>query len=124
MPVVKIQALPQPLDIDVPAVIAELSIRVANAMNCPPRQVWTIWQTIEPRHYAEGVVRAAEQPHSTHPPLAEIVAYPGRSPEVIRAAIEAVARTLNEQLNLEPGNTFVTYTELTPGRVFTGGAVR
>ena len=124
MPVVKIHALPQRSHVDVSAVIAKFSQRVADAMGCPARQVWTIWVTVEPRHYAEGDVRCNEQPRSTHPPIIEIVAYPGRTPEVIRAAVETSAQTLCEQLELEPGNAFVTYTELTPGRVFTGGAIR
>ena len=124
MPVVKIHALQQRTHVDVSAVIATFSQRVADAMGCPARQLWTVWVTVEPRHYAEGDIRCNEQPRSTHPPVVEIVAYPGRSPEVIRAAVETAANTLCEQLELEPGTVFVTYTELTPGRVFTGGAIR
>ena len=48
----------------------------------------------------------------------------GRDPVLIEKLLEAAAQVLAAGLGLEPGNVFVTWTELQPGRVFTGGAVR
>jgi phenylpyruvate tautomerase PptA (4-oxalocrotonate tautomerase family) len=124
MPVIHILALPQSSEVKIPTVVAAVSSRVASVMNIPPQQVWTIWRTVEPAHYCEGGDVAKTQPRDTHPPVANIMAYEGRTPEMISRVLEAIAQTLCEHLHIDSGNAFVTWTELRAGRVYTGGAVR
>jgi phenylpyruvate tautomerase PptA (4-oxalocrotonate tautomerase family) len=77
------------------------------------------------RALTEGDVAAdTVQPPDSHAPIVEILAFTGRSPEVIEALIAAVADTLVTELHLAPGNVFITWTELQAGRVFTGGEIR
>jgi phenylpyruvate tautomerase PptA (4-oxalocrotonate tautomerase family) len=124
MPVIRISALPQNPDIDIAEVIKAVSCGAALALEIKPNQVWTIWQAIDSGQYCEGRNVAAAQPRDTHPPIVEIMAYEGRSPEMIRRTLETVAAIIAEQLKLEPGSAFITWTELKAGRVYTGGAVR
>ena len=123
MPVIQINALPQHEKVNVTAVLAALTTEVARIMDLPARQVWATWQWIEPKFYVEGDVPAVVQPTDTHPPLVNIIAYQGRSPEMIKQVLESIADTLCTQLGTEPGNAFITYTEATSGRVYTGGSV-
>ncbi len=123
MPVIQINALPQHEKVNVTAVLSALTTEVARIMDLPTRQVWATWQWIEPKFYVEGDVPATVQPTDTHPPLVNIIAYQGRSPEMIKQVLESIADTLCMQLEMESGNAFITYTEATSGRVYTGGSV-
>lgn len=125
MPVVRISALPQQPALDVTAVLERLCLRLAEIDGADPRHWWATWQPIQPGAYLEGSVAATStQPGASHPPLAEIQAFAGRDPAVVEQLLEAAAAVLAEALGMEPGNVFVTWTELQPGRVFTGGAIR
>lgn len=124
MPLVRVRALPQPASVDVPRVLASVNAAVARALAAPLDSVWSTWETIPPAWYVEGDRPAREQPRGTHPPLADVSAFGGRSATAIEAAIEGVARALVDGLALDEGNAFVTYREARSGRVFTGGAVR
>jgi len=124
MPVIRISALPQHPKIDIAEVIKAVSSGAAMVLKIEPSQVWTIWQAIDSGRYCEGRNVAAAQPRNTHPPIVEIMAYEGRSPEMIRRTLETVAAIVSEQLKLEPGSAFITWTELKAGRVYTGGGVR
>jgi phenylpyruvate tautomerase PptA (4-oxalocrotonate tautomerase family) len=124
MPIITINALPQPETADIPDVIKRVSIAVAEAMNIDPKLVWTTWQTIEPNHYTEGQNPAAEQQHDTHPPIVNLLAFEGRPTETIERAILAIAETLCQALNLEPGNAFITFTEAKSGWTYMGEEIR
>jgi phenylpyruvate tautomerase PptA (4-oxalocrotonate tautomerase family) len=124
MPLVEISALPQPLGVDVRAVLDRVSLATASAMQCDPDAVWVTWRTIEPGHYRVSGQAPDQQPAGSHDPIARITAYHGRSDETIAGALEAVARTLAGSLGIAPGNIFVIYDEIAPGRVFTGGSIR
>ena len=124
MPIVEIQALPQPSHVDPRAAVKAVAQAVAEAMGLPARQVWAAWRTIESGHYVEGDVAADAQPRGTHPPIVNVIAFQGRPEEMIERVLTAVADTLTRQLDLEPGAPFVVYTEVKSGRVYTGGAVR
>ena len=124
MPVIRISALPQAEGVDVGAMISAVSIAAAEALGIPPQQVWTLWQPVASGHYCEGGEVARKQPHDTHPPIVDIAAYEGRSPEMIKKTLEAVAKTLCDHLKIEAGSAFITWTEIRAGRVYTGGAVR
>lgn len=125
MPVVRINAVAQDPAADVPALLSRLCTRLAEIDGVEARHWWATWQPIEPDAYVEGDVGpGARQPRSTHPPLVDIAAFAGRDPVVIERLLGAAAALIAEGLALEPGNVFVTWTELQPGRVFTGGAIR
>lgn len=124
MPVIRIAALPQAEGVNVSSIITAVSTRAAEALGIPPQQVWTIWHSIEPGHYCEGDDVAQSQPRDTHSPIVDIMAYEGRSPELIKKTLDVVAKTLCEHLKIEAGSVFITWTELKAGRVYTGGAVR
>ncbi len=122
MPVIQIEALPQAAGVDVRAVMGDVCNRVAACMGADPGQVWATWRTLEA--YTEGDTPAESQPGSTHPPVARLIAFEGRSDEQVRSALEAAAGALSEGLRLEPGNAFVLFDEARAGRVYTGGSVR
>lgn len=53
----------------------------------------------------------------------DILAFEGRSPEIIERVIVVAAEVLASGLQLERGNVFVNYREALSGRVYTGGEV-
>lgn len=114
MPVVRIRALPQP-SADPQTVAAAVATALAGELGEDPRGTWATWQTVEA--YAEGDVTPAEQPRDTHPPLVTVLAR-GRPPEVVTRMLRSVGDTLVRELGLEPGNVFVTYEEVEPGRLY------
>jgi phenylpyruvate tautomerase PptA (4-oxalocrotonate tautomerase family) len=123
MPVIEVSALPQREGIDVRAASAALTKAVAALLGEEPRGTWVVWRTIEPGRYVEGGDAPAVQPPATHPPLVQVVASEGRSPELVERILVAVAETLARELRLEPGNVFVRWVEATAGRVYSGGRV-
>lgn len=52
-----------------------------------------------------------------------VIAYEGRSPEIVARVLVAVAETLVRELGLASENAFVMWDELQAGRVYTGGRV-
>ena len=125
MPVVRIMALAQPPNVDLTGLLQKLCTRLADIDRTEARHWWATWQTIEPGAYVEGSQPApSTQPQGSHPPLVDIQAFTGRTPDAIEQLLVAVAEVLCEGLGMEPGNVFATWTELQPGRVFTGGGIR
>jgi len=125
MPVVRISALPQQPTPDVTALLQRLCVRLAEIDEVEARHWWATWQPIQPGAYVEGAVTATStQPRMSHPPQVEIQAFTGRDPARVEQLLEAAAAVLAEGLRMEAGNVFVTWTELQPGRVFTGGEIR
>jgi phenylpyruvate tautomerase PptA (4-oxalocrotonate tautomerase family) len=124
MPIVEISALPQPASVDIPTVLGRVTLAVAAGMDCDPGVVWAVWRRIEPGCYVVRAHAPVTQPQESHDPIVRIMAYEGRSPEVIARTVEGVGRTLAGCLGLDAANIFVWYEELRAGRVFTGGAVR
>lgn len=122
MPILEVTALPQAESVDIEAVEQAL-VRAASAELGGAAAVWVVWRSLEPGHYSEGDAAPATQPATTHPPIVRIVAYEGRSPELIARVTVAVAETLVRELGLAPGNAFVSWEELRAGRVYTGGGV-
>jgi phenylpyruvate tautomerase PptA (4-oxalocrotonate tautomerase family) len=125
MPVVRISALPQQPAAEITALLQRLCVRLAEIDDVEARHWWATWQPIEPGAYVEGEVAATStQPRISHPPLVEIQAFTGRDPRRVEQLLEAAAAVLAEGLRMEAGNVFVTWTELQPGRVLTGGEIR
>ena len=114
MPVVRIRALPQPSS-QVEAVAATVALALAAELGDDPRGTWTTWQTLDA--YAEGGEAPAEQPSATHPPLATVLGR-ARPAETVERMLRCVGDTLVRELGLEPGNVFVTFEEVEPGRLY------
>jgi phenylpyruvate tautomerase PptA (4-oxalocrotonate tautomerase family) len=118
VPVVRIRALPQP-GVDLRTVAATVAGALAAELGEEPRGTWVTWETVEA--YAEGGVTPSEQPRGSHPPLAAVVAR-GRPSETVARMLRCVGDTLVSELGLEPGNVFVTYEEVDPGRLYDAGS--
>ncbi len=124
MPVIQIHALPQKADADISKTLKRLTTELAPIMGVKTSSVWATWNPIAPGQFAEGETTADRQPDSTHPPIVNLIAFEGRTPETIETALTRIAEILAAELKLAPGNAFITYTEAGSGRVFTGGKVR
>lgn len=124
MPSIRVRALPQKEDAEVSTVLNELCEIVAECLGAPVAQVRAIWQTIDAGSYAEDGVFPKVQPYDTHPPIVELVAFIGRTPEVITNAVEQVANTLVKGLGLSEGNAWVSYVEAGRGELFVNGSIK
>jgi hypothetical protein len=122
MPVVEIQALPQP-GIETAAVLRTLCRELAAELGEPPHAVWAVWRPLEPGAYAEGESTPDEQPQDTHPPLVRVIGFEGRPPGQVEAMLECAARVLARELGLEQGNVFALYDDARSGRLFDGGSI-
>jgi hypothetical protein len=105
VPLISVEALPQPPGVDPGRVLAVLNEAVAEAIPAPATAVWSTWRTIEPEQYAVGADRPATQPAGSHPPLVRI--FVARPPEVVERVEAAVERVLTRELGLAEGNVFV-----------------
>lgn len=125
MPVVRVSGLPQAPEVDLGAVLKRLCLRLAELDGVDASHWWATWQPIAPGAYVEGDVQAPPtQPRDTHPPLVEILAFVGRDAMLVERLLTATCEVLAEGLAMDAGNVFATWTDLPPGRVSTGGAVR
>lgn len=125
MPVVRISGLPQAPGVDPRGVLKRLCLRLAEVDGVEARHWWATWQPIAPDAYVEGDIAAPDlQPGASHPPIVEILAFAGRGPELIERLLTVASKVLSDGLGMEPGNVFITWTDLPPGRVSTGGTVR
>ncbi|MEM7623384.1 MAG: hypothetical protein AAF235_09290 [Planctomycetota bacterium] len=120
----QIQWFEPPEHVVIADVLAAVNARVADALGCEPAQVWSVWTTVEPGHYAEGDDVARGPRNATHPPIVRLLALEGRDDQAIESALIAAAHALAEGLGIDPASPFVVYDEITSGRVFTGGSVR
>jgi hypothetical protein len=124
VPIVQVVALRQPAGVDVDRASRAVALAVSNELGEAASGTWVTWQTLSPGGYREGETDApSEQPHTTHPPIVRVLAFEGRPDDVIARTLSAVAETLADRLRLEPGNVFVTWEELSAGRVHTGGGL-
>jgi phenylpyruvate tautomerase PptA (4-oxalocrotonate tautomerase family) len=105
MPLIRIEALPQPAPVDVPALLAAVNEAVAAVLERPPEVAWSTWRTLEPGSYAVGRDCPDEQPRDSHPPLVRIFAV--RPPEIVEQIVDVVADVLARELSLAPDNVFV-----------------
>ena len=124
MPIVQVTALRQRVGVDVDAASRAIVLAVSAELGEDPSGTWVTWQTLAPGSYREGADDVpSEQPPATHPPIARVSGFEGRSPELVARILSAVAGTLVRELGLEPGNAFVVWDELRAGRLHTGGGM-
>jgi hypothetical protein len=105
MPLVEIDALPQPPSIDPSVLVRELNGAIAEAIPCAIDAVWTVWRTVS-GPYAVGDRVAFEQVPDSHAVIAHV--YIRRTPEQTARVVDAIERVLTRELSLAPGNVFVT----------------
>jgi phenylpyruvate tautomerase PptA (4-oxalocrotonate tautomerase family) len=105
MPLIEIDALPQPAEVDPAAVTRELNQAISTALGCRLEAVWTVWRTIT-GPYARGADVSLEQHRDTHGPIVHV--YHHRTPEEVARVVETIERVLAHALSLGPGNVFVT----------------
>src|SRR5688572_9310275 len=122
MPILHIRALPQKDPEKIQTALRETCLAIAKAYDCKPEQVWATWEELKPGFYFEGANPAVIQPEQTHPPIARLLCFEGKSPEVIEKVLMAAARTLSGVLGI-PGNIFITYHEAQSGRVIASNGI-
>jgi phenylpyruvate tautomerase PptA (4-oxalocrotonate tautomerase family) len=121
--VIRISALPQRSGHPPERALASVTHALAELLGEEPSGTWATWHEIPGGRYAEGGDAPAFQPAATHPPLVELIAFEGRSPELVERMLEIVADVLARELALEPGNVYVRYVDAAVGRLYTGGSI-
>lgn len=124
MPVIQIRALPQKSFVSIETTLKRLCAEVAPCLGTKPQSVFATFTPVDFAHYVEGDKKAASQPEGTHPPIIDVIAFEGRTPEQIESALVTIAKVICESFKLAPGNVFITYHEGKSGQIYTGGSVR
>jgi phenylpyruvate tautomerase PptA (4-oxalocrotonate tautomerase family) len=122
MPILHVRALPQPHPEKIQGALKATCAAIAKVYGCKPQQVWATWEEIRPGLYLEGEVHAAVQPQETHPPIATLTCFEGRTADEVAKLLSTGAKTLSEALGI-PGNIFMTYHEAASGRVIAGDGI-
>jgi phenylpyruvate tautomerase PptA (4-oxalocrotonate tautomerase family) len=122
MPVLHVRALPQTHPERIENVLKETCMAIAEAYGCEPEQVWATWEEIKPGYYVEGRNSAPTQPDNTHPPIAQLICFEGKSANQIEKVLLVAAKILSEGLGI-PNNIFMTYVEASSGRVIAGDGI-
>jgi hypothetical protein len=122
MPILHVRALPQKDSARIQAALKQACQAIAEAYGCKPEQVWATWEEIRPGFYVEGGNAADSQPAESHPPIAELICFEGKSAEAIEAILLAGSRALSHGLGI-PNNIFMTYREAASGQVVAGDGV-
>lgn len=112
MPVIEIETLPVPGDVDVAAALGHVTTEVARFLGEEPAGTWAIYRPIAPGHFAEGADAPESQPRETHPAIVRVLA--NRPPEQVPALLEAVGRAVVRAFGLEEGNVFVRFEAADP----------
>lgn len=122
MPILKVRGLPQRDPERIRTALSDTCIAIAKVANCQPQSVWATWEELKPGMYVEGSDSADLQPLNTHPPIAELLCFEGRSPEQISSLLTIAAETLSRGLGI-PNHIFMTYQEAKSGRVLDGTGI-
>lgn len=123
MPSIRVRALPQPSSANVPAALAAIRDVVCDVLVVPSARVRVLWETIEPGRYLQGDEAPAVQPAASHPPTVDVLGFEGRSQVQVTELLEHVADALVRHLGLEPGNAWVTWSELRLGHLCVDGVI-
>jgi phenylpyruvate tautomerase PptA (4-oxalocrotonate tautomerase family) len=123
MPIIQIKALPQKPEIEISKVIKAITTEVSKSTNIPLSNLWVTWETLAEHHYIEGIETTSVQPFNSHPPLINIISYVGKPAKLQEAILTSVGRTVTKELQIDPGNCFIVYSEVKAGHVYDGGEV-
>ena len=122
MPILRVRGLPQRHPELIQAALSKTCHAIAEVAGCKPQHVWATWEELKPGMYVEGSDAAEVQPAETHPPIAELLSFEGRSSEQIAALLVVAAETLSVGLGI-PNHIFMTYQEAKSGRVIDGNGI-
>ena len=122
MPVIRIQAIRKE-GVAIPKLLQEASAAVAGAFGLEVSQCWSTFSEVQPGEIFEGGAWRGIDGNDWHSPLVTLSAYHGRTKEQIAKALERLADVVVAAFEFGPGDVFVEYHELQPGRVHTGGRV-
>lgn len=123
MPILSIKALPQSQSNEsIKAAMKKTCAVISEVYGCKPEQVWATWEEIKPGFYVEGSTEADSQPDQTHPPIAELLCFEGKSEKQIEELLLLASKTLSEALHIGD-NIFMTYREAKSGTVVAGNGV-
>ena len=122
MPVLQIKGLPPSDPSQVQEAMKATCAAIARSYGCALKQVWAIWENIEPGFYVEGDEAAEAQPPNSHPPIAKLICFEGKDPEAIEKLLTTTARTLSTALGM-PNNIFMEYHEAKSGQIIAGDRV-
>ncbi|MBZ0204366.1 MAG: hypothetical protein IT281_07490 [Ignavibacteria bacterium] len=123
MPIIEIKSLPFSKSIDIPTVLKKLNTEAAAVLNMEERHVWSYWEFIESHHYAVGKETSECLTEHTHSPIVKILAFEGKDPGTMEKLIRTTAGVLVRELEIDTGNIFIYYQEVTSGKVYDGGQI-
>ena len=104
MPLIQIAALRRDAETDVASIARALNAAVAETVPCRLEAVWTTWRWLD--GYAVGDEFADRLRPGTHGPVVHV--YARRPPDALERVAEVVQQVLVRELELDPGNVFVT----------------
>jgi hypothetical protein len=104
VPLIEVAALRRDAETDVAWLVRVLNKAVAEAVPCRLEAVWTTWRWLD--GYAVGDEFADRSRPATHGPIVHV--YARRPPEVLERVAEVIEEVLTRELDLDPGNVFVT----------------
>lgn len=122
MPILEIKGLPQKDPKKIKIALKKVTMAIAETYGCKPNQVWATWEELTPGYYFEGSTCAEIQPDHTHPPIAKLTCFEGKSPLEIEKTLKVAANTLSVELGI-PNNIFMTFQEALSGRVISGNGI-
>ncbi len=123
MPVISIKSLPLNKPMTIGSVLKKINMEVAKETGYEARHIWSYWQFIERHMYAVGEETAASIKPQSHSPIIEITGFEGKPAELIEKMMRTVAKVISQEMEIEVSNIFITYNEVTSGRVFDGGEI-
>lgn len=123
MPVISIKSLPFKNEVNIPEILIKLNNETAQAIGYQPHHIWSFWEFIEAHNYAVGDKTSGFTTENTHSPIVNVISFEGKSKDHIEKMLKTIAAVLAEELKIEIGNIFITYTEASSGRVFDGGNI-
>lgn len=123
MPVISIKSLPFINEVNISEILKKLNTETAKAIGYEPHHIWSFWEFIKPHNYAVGDKTSGTTTENTHSPIVNVISFEGKSKDHIEKMLKTIAVVLSEELKIDIGNIFITYSEASSGRVFDGGSI-
>ncbi len=123
MPVICIKSLHFEKEPDIPGILKRLNSAVADAINYEARHIWSYWQFIEPGNYAVGDNTSLLTLEDSHSPIVNVLSFEGKKKDEVERILQTTAEVLSNELSIDIGNIFITYSEVLSGQVFDGGEI-
>jgi phenylpyruvate tautomerase PptA (4-oxalocrotonate tautomerase family) len=108
MPIVTIHALPPSGPDAIAQIISDIRDSGARALRCSPDNIWVMFQPTLPQEQG-------------HPPVVEVRAQSGRTPEQREAFVKAVAESVALGLRVSLERVWIHYLEMRPQDVWFEG---